>query len=146
MVLSDSEKIKMYKEGLENETGLHWRRNNYFLLTSSILLIVLGLFTNETIQVFLGILGITLNSVWLLIQHRSSRYIGYWKQQIFDLTSGDSFDIYPKGITRIEMRKLGYILPLPFLLIWLVVICLAILPDLSIANDVMPAITNMTGR
>ena len=143
MNLSDSEKLKLYKEGLENEAGLHWTRNNYFLLTSSILLVVLGLFSDETIQAVLAILGITFNSVWLLIQHRSSKYIGYWKEQIAAL-SGDSFSIYPKGITKIEMRKLGYILPLPFIMIWVVVMVIAFHPDLTITKDVLPIIETMT--
>lgn len=141
--LSNDDKLKLYKEGLENEAGLHWTRNNYFLLTSSILLVVLGLFSNETIQAFLGILGITLNSVWLVIQHRSSKYIGYWKDKIATL-SGDSFSIYPKGLTKIEMRKLGYILPVPFIIIWVVVMIIAIHPDLTIVEDVLPIIENVT--
>lgn len=141
--LSNDEKLKLYKEGLENEAGLHWTRNNYFLLTSSILLVVLGLFTDETIQTFLGVLGVTLNSVWLIIQHRSSKYIGYWKDQI-KLLSQDKFTIYPEGLTKIEMRKLGYILPVPFIIIWVVVMIIAIHPELTIVKDVLPIIENAT--
>jgi hypothetical protein len=143
LVLTDDEKLRLYKTGMENETTLHWTRNNYFLLTSSILLVVLGLFSDEIMHGFLGVLGLTLNIVWLLIQHRSSKYIGYWKKQISSL-SESSFSIYPTGITKIEMRKLAYILPLPFIMVWAVVLFIAIHPDLSIANH-LPVIENMTG-
>ena len=143
MAHSDEEKIKIYKEGLDNEARLHWTRNNYFLITSSILLVVLGLFSDERLQAVLGILGITLNLVWLTIQHRSSKYIVYWKENISELQE-DTFDIFPKGFTRIEMRKLGYILPLPFILIWAVVLVLAAHPDLSIDTEIITAFQNAT--
>lgn len=141
MAHTDEAKLKLYKEGLDNEATLHWTRNNYFLITSSILLVVLGLFSDERLQAVLGILGITLNLVWLTIQHRSSKYIGYWKEKISEL-QGDTFDIFPKGLTRIEMRKLGYILPLPFILIWVVVLILAAHPDLSIDTEIITALQN----
>ena len=146
MAHSDEEKLKLYKDGLDNEARLHWTRNNYFLITSSILLVVLGLFSDERLQAVLGILGITLNLVWLTIQHRSSKYIGYWKKEISKLQGDNTFNIYPKGLTRIEMRKLGYILPLPFILIWAVVLILAAHPDFSINTEIISAIQNATGN
>ncbi len=144
MAHTDEEKLKLYKDGLDKEASLHWTRNNYFLITSSILLIVLGLFSDERLQAVLGILGVTLNSVWLIIQHRSSKYIGYWKKMISELQGDDTFDIYPKGLTRIEMRKLGYILPLPFILIWTVVLILAIHPDLAINTEIISTLQDAT--
>lgn len=142
---SDSEKIKMYKDGLENETQLHWKRNSYFLVSSSILLVVLGLLEVGILQFFLGVLGIILNVVWLVIQDRSSRYIGYWKKQISELRESMSdFDIYPKGLPGVQMRYLGYILPLPFIAIWVVVAILAIHPDYNISEGISSVISNNT--
>ncbi len=133
---SNSEKIKMYQSGMENETQLHWQRNSYFLVSSSILLVVLGLVKDEYFHLFLGGLGATLNIVWFLIQHRSSKYIGYWKTQISTLREKmENFDIYPKNIGGIQMRYLGYILPLPFIAIWVAVIVISLHPDYSIVID-----------
>jgi len=143
---SDKEKIKMYKDGLENETQLHWKRNSYFLVSSSILLVVLGLVKNENFHVVLGVLGVILNVVWLLIQDRSSRYVGYWKKEISKLRENiDDFDIYPKKLKGVQMRHLGYILPLPFILIWLAVICIALHPDYSLIETVQSVLPNTTG-
>ena len=132
---SDKDKIEIYKKGLENETQLHWTRNNYFLLSSSILLIVLGLLKDETFQFFLGILGVTLNVIWFAVQDRSSRYIGYWKSQISTLEKEiKEFSIYPKNIGGIQMRYLGYVLPIPFILIWIVVIWISLDPNIALSD------------
>ena len=142
---SDSEKIQMYKAGLENETQLHWQRNSYFLVSSSILLVVLGLVKNENFHLFLGGLGVTLNLVWLAIQHRSSKYIGYWKTEISKLREEmKNFDIYPKSVGGIQMRYLGYILPLPFIAIWLAVIVIAVHPDYSIITSADSLLSDLT--
>ncbi len=143
--LDSKEQLKMYKDAMLNETQLHWKRNSYFLLSSSILLIVLGLLKDEFFHLFLGILGVTLNIVWFIIQHRSSKYIGYWKGEIERLSKQiDNFDIFPKGITRIQMRHLGYVLPCPFILIWMAVIVVAAHPDYSIVDSVSSLMSNST--
>lgn len=146
MSISDPEKIKLYKEGMENETQLHWKRNSYFLVSSSILLVVLGLVKNENFHMVLGGLGVIINVVWLLIQDRSSRYIGYWKKELTELRKTvKDFDIYPKNLKGVQMRYLGYILPLPFILIWLTVIGIALHPDYTLIESVQSAITNSSG-
>lgn len=139
------EQLQMYRDAMKNEIQLHWKRNSYFLLSSSILLIVLGLLKDEFFHLILGILGVTLNIVWLFIQHRSSKYIGHWKDEIARLTKEvKDFNIYPKGITRIEMRHLGYVLPCPFILIWVAVIIIAAHPDYSIVDSVTSLMPNTT--
>ena len=143
---SDKEKIKMYKDGLENETQLHWKRNSYFLVSSSILLVVLGLVKNESFHVVLGGLGIVINVVWLFIQDRSSRYVGYWKKEISNLRKNtDDFDIYPKDLKGVQMRHLAYVLPIPFILIWLAVVCIGLHPDHSLIESVQTVLSNSTG-
>ena len=127
---SDS-KINRYLDRFESEIQLHWKRNSHFLLSSSILLVVLGLIKDENIHLVLGILGVTLNTVWLFVQHRSSKYIGHYKGIISDLDD----KIFPK-LSGFQLRFLGYLLPSPFILIWAVVIGIALHPDYSIANSI----------
>ena len=146
-VPSDKEKLQMYKDGLENETQLHWKRNHYFLVSSSILLVVLGLLRDETFHLYLGILGVVMNGVWFAIQDRSSRYIGYWKKKISELEEKiDTFSIYPKDLGGIQMRYLGYILPIPFFLIWLVVIWISLDPNYNILEDIPSLLSNNSSQ
>lgn len=143
---TDSEKIKLYKEGLENETQLHWKRNHFFLISSSILLVVLGLLKDETFQLLLGIMGTSVNCIWFGIQDRSSRYIGYWKKKIQGLDAKTSeFSIYPKKLGGIQMRYLAYSLPIPFIFIWLVVIWISLDPNLTL-SDTSSIFTNSTSQ
>jgi amino acid permease len=67
-----------------------------------------------------AILGVALSFVWLLIQHRSSKYILHYKTQARRLAKlTNTTDMYPEELGGIEMRKLAYALPSAFLLIWL---------------------------
>lgn len=135
----------MYKDGLENETKLHWQRNSYFLVSSSILLVVLGLSKEEYFRIALGVLGITINVIWFIIQDRSSRYVGYWKKEISKLKDAiKDFDIYPKNLGGIQMRYLGYFLPLPFIIVWIVVIIMAFYPDNGATNNLPNILSNLT--
>ncbi len=135
----EEEKIKRLLDRFESEIQLHWKRNSHFLLSSSILLVVLGLLNDENIHLVLGILGLTMNIVWLLVQHRSSKYIGYYKTEISKLD-----DIIFPQLPGSQMRFLGYVLPLPFILIWAVVIGIAIHPDYSLAEGISSVLANST--
>jgi len=112
--------IKLLNERQHNEADLHWKRNGFFLLSSSILLIALGQFHIPAIGLAFAILGLMLNSVWLLIQYRSSEYIKWYKAKVKELEKGLTSppEIYPDNLGGIQMRKLAMLLPLPFLMIW----------------------------
>lgn len=114
------EKIKILKEMQHTEADLHWKRNGFFLLSSSILLVALGQLKDiQFISFSFGMLGLVLNVIWFLIQYRSSEYIKEWKRQVKELTKiVGSPDLYSSNVGGIEMRKLALVLPLPFLLIW----------------------------
>ena len=125
----DSEKddnrknVEMLKDLQQSEAGLHWQRNGFFLLASSILLVALGQFHNSIIGVSFGILGLMLNSIWLLIQYRSSEYIREWKGKVDEIEAKlkSPAGLYTKKVGGIQMRKLAMLLPAPFLMIWGVV-------------------------
>lgn len=131
----DLEKLKLFKMRQETEATLHWSRNSYFLITMSILFVafgqkpVEGSFQLASFQVLIAFLGTTLSFVWLLIQDRSSRYILYYKTEARKYaTKTHTSDMYPEklGGIGIEMRKLAYILPIAFLVIWVALIILRV--------------------
>lgn len=122
----DLNKLKLFTERQDAEAKLHWSRNSYFLVVISILFLAFGqkpvddLFTLTVFQALISILGLALSLIWLLIQHRSSKYILYYKteaQKLAKLTNTP--EVYPKKLGGIEMRKLAYSLPVVFLIIWL---------------------------
>ncbi len=121
----DIEKVRLFAKMQQSEAKLHWRRNSYFLLVSSILLVALSQFKIEFLPFFIGILGLVLNIVWFFIQYRSSQYIKYWKTQAQKLATPSMPNIYPE-LGGVEIRKLAYILPATFIMIWIVVIILAV--------------------
>ena len=122
----DLNRLKLFTERQDAEAKLHWSRNSYFLVVISILFLAIGqkpvedLFTLTLFQALISILGVALSLIWLLIQHRSSKYILYYKteaQKLAKLTNTP--EVYPKKLGGIEMRKLAYLLPVVFLIIWL---------------------------
>ena len=122
----DLELLKLFRERQDAEATLHWSRNSYFLVVMSILLIAYGQKPVEgsqlaAFQVLVACLGIGLSVIWLLIQHRSSEYTLYYKQQARKYTAlTNSPGVYPEKLGRsVEMRKLAYFLPAVFLVIWL---------------------------
>jgi len=119
----DLEKLKLFTGMQHSEANLHWSRNNYFLMCSSILLLALSQFEARTFQFLVASLGLVLNIAWLLIQHRSSKYILYWKTEAQKLTSsGEVPNIYPKNLGGFEMRKVAYVLPIAFIVIWVTIL------------------------
>lgn len=127
----DLERLKLFKMRQETEATLHWSRNSYFLIAMSILFVafgqkpVEGSFQLASFQVLIAFLGATLSFVWLLIQHRSSKYILYYKTEARKYAAKThTSDIYPEKLGGIEMRKLAYILPIAFLVIWVALIIL----------------------
>lgn len=112
----------MFIELRQNEITVHWARNSYFLLTSSILLVGLVQVKEVWFQLAIGASGFSLNLVWLLIQERSNLYIDYWNGVVDGL--GGKLGLpkfYPPGF-KIPIRILALLLPLPFLVLWLVVV------------------------
>jgi hypothetical protein len=123
---SDSEDEKrLLVERLDSEASLHWSRNSYFLVVMSILILAFGQApVNNNFQLgpyrfLISILGAVISLIWVLIQYRSSQYISYYKKESQKLSkSRGEVEIYPKNLRGIEMRILAYILPLPFLILW----------------------------
>ncbi len=113
----------------QSEASLHWKRNGFFLLSSSILLVAVSQFESFFLMIAFGILGIVMNIVWLGIQYRSSEYIKQWKTKVTELEKKleSTADTYSEKVKGIEMRKLALVLPFPFLMIWVAVVIQACL-------------------
>jgi hypothetical protein len=124
-------RLKMFTERQDAEARLHWSRNSYFLVVMSILFVAYGqkpiedLFQLASFQILIAVLGTILSVIWLLIQHRSSKYILYYKSEARKYASlTRTPDVYPPHLGGVEMRKLAYFLPIAFLIIWLVLVVL----------------------
>jgi hypothetical protein len=121
----DRDKLKLFIEGQTSEAQLHWSRNSYFLVVMSILILAFGqtlvgnLSQLAWFRILISILGMGMSIVWLLIQDRSSRYIGYYKKQAQELAAPTRINMYP-SLPGLEMRLLAYSLPIMFFVIWLV--------------------------
>lgn len=127
MTETDEDKIKRLTETQHREASLHWNRNGFFLLSSSIMLLALSQFEQQSLMIAFGIVGLMLNIIWLFIQYRSSEYIKNWKNQVKKLEKGkDAADTYSEDVGGYEMRKLAMLLPFPFLIIWAVVLGLGL--------------------
>lgn len=121
----DLEKLKLFTKRQDAEARLHWKRNSYFLVVVSILILA---FTQKPVEnpaqlaafrALTSILGAALSFIWLLIQHRSSKYVLYYKSEARRLAKlTNTPDVYPEKLGGIEMRKLAYFLPVAFLIIW----------------------------
>lgn len=125
--IDNSSEIKRLTEKQHGEATLHWTRNGFFLISSSILLLALSQFKTEFLMIAFGVMGLFLNSVWLLIQWRSSSYIDNYKSQVQKLEESSTTKTYSKEVKGIQMRHLAMILPVPYLIIWASVIIQAIL-------------------
>lgn len=114
-----SDQRKLFADMQQSEARLNWSRNSYFLTCSSILLVALSQFKDTFTQGALAILGILLNIAWFLVQFRSSKYILYWKnKEREEAEKLHETTVYPKALGGIEMRKVVFILPIAFILIW----------------------------
>lgn len=127
----DFAKLEMFTNKQNAEAKLHWQRNSYFLVVMSILFVAYGqkpvedLFQLVSFQILISVLGAVLSVLWLLIQHRSSKYILYYKTEARKYASlSHTPDVYPPTIGGIEMRKLAYFLPISFFIVWLAFIIL----------------------
>jgi len=124
--IEDINRLKLFTERQDAEAKLHWSRNSYFLVVMSILILAFGQKPVESssqlllFRALVAILGATLSLVWLLIQHRSSKYILYYKTEARKFAKlTNTPDVYPEKLGGIEIRKLAYVLPIVFILIWL---------------------------
>jgi len=130
------EKLKIFLGMQQTEVVNHWNRNNYFLLVSSILLLTVSQFKGQTLQIVIGVIGLSLNSAWLSIQYSSNRYLKHWHQVMYELGSKVGLpDFYPKTGRRIPIRIITFFLPVPFLILWLAVIVLATLGNLTVPQS-----------
>lgn len=118
MTETDDVKAKRLSETQHREATLHWTRNGFFLLSSSIMLLAISQFEEPFLMISFGTIGIMFNIIWLLIQHRSSEYIKNWKDQVKNLEKRATVKTYSEKVGGFEMRKLAMLLPLPFLIIW----------------------------
>ena len=117
--------LRIFTNRQDAEVNLHWSRNSYFLVVMSILILAYGQKPVENIyaltwfRIIISFLGIILSITWLFIQYRSSQYMLYYKNQARKFTKlVDAPDVYPKELGGFEIRKLAYILPIAFLVIW----------------------------
>lgn len=116
------ERLSLLTNMQQSESALHWSRNNYFLTCSSILMVAFSLLDVKLFRILIACLGFILNFAWLLIQFRSSKYILYWKDEANKLSSSIMVpSIYPKEIGGIEMRKVVFILPVAFMVVWFII-------------------------
>jgi hypothetical protein len=122
------EGLKIVTDLQQSEADLNWKRNNIFLICSSILLVALSQFNLAILRFLIAALGFALNFAWLLIQYRSSKYILHWKGLAQTLREQDRNmpDIYPKNLPGIEVRKIALCLPLPFMIIWAIIMIINI--------------------
>ena len=130
----DFEKLEFFTKRQDDEARLHWSRNSYFLVVISILFVAYGqkpvedLFQLVSFQILIAALGAVLSIIWLLIQHRSSKYVLYYKSESRRYAKATNTpDVYPQDLGGIEMRKLAYFLPISFLIVWSAFIVLRIL-------------------
>ena len=121
MTESTEDQIKRLSEMQQREATLHWTRNGFFLLSSSIMLLALSQFEGSFLMSAFGVIGIMLNTIWLFIQYRSSEYIKNWKNQVKSLET-DDVETYSEKVGGYEMRKLAFLLPFPFIIIWSAII------------------------
>jgi len=116
------DKLRLFENKLEHETTLHWQRNNYFLVTMSLFLLSISQFSVRMVSIFIGFLGLAISIVWLLVNQRSSGYIGYYKQEIQKFNK--EADLYPKNIRGFQIRHLAYFLPIAFIIVWVMLVSL----------------------
>ena len=126
---SAPEKVKRLSEMQQKEATLHWTRNGFFLLSSSIMLLALSQFEGSFLMIAFGVIGVMLNIIWLFIQYRSSEYIKNWKNQVKALETED-VETYSENVGGYEMRKLAFLLPFPFIIIWSAIILQSILDSI----------------
>lgn len=126
------EKLQVFIGMQQNEVTAHWARNSYFLVVVSLLLVGLSQFKVQIIQVLIGVSGFSLSVVWLLIQDSSSRYLKHWNGVIYELGKEAGLPpFYAASGRKIPIRVVAYVLPLPFVVLWAVVIVLALYGMLS---------------
>jgi len=132
MSQDQSRTLKRLNDTLRSEAELSWQRNSYFLVVSSILLLALSQFQKQmVVQISVSLLGSVLSLAWISVGYRSSKYIQYWKSKIRELEKQiGQPSIYPESIGGFEMRKTVQIVPVAFLLLWLVILVLVVLSPL----------------
>jgi len=118
---SNTDNYKLFVDLQQKEAQLNWTRNNYFILTSSVLLVAFSQL-NFPLTTVLGIVGGVVNACWLLIQYRSSKYIEYYKNQAQEYKPEDVPNIYPSNLGGIEIRNVVLWLPIFFIVLWLSIV------------------------
>jgi hypothetical protein len=126
--MTTEEKLALFVKMQQTEATLHWNRNNFFLVCSSILLLALSQFSKKKYCFAIAIPGLVLNSIWTLIQYRSSQYIDYWKKVSSEIAKEirDLPDLYPRDLKGLPMRKIAIYLPIVFAALWILIIILTI--------------------
>lgn len=112
----------------QSESRLHWQRNNIFLIVTSIFLLSFSQLNEIPIRIILCICGIVINITWLIIQNSSSILIHKWIKEARELEN--KFDLAPifskKPKPKISIRKIVYIFPIVFILLWSFLLCFLI--------------------
>src|SRR5438093_2348289 len=80
-----AKRLEWFMDMQKNESQLHWTRNNYFTVTTSILLLALSQFKGTILVVIISFVGLIFGLAWFAIQDRSNRYIAYYKKTIQEL-------------------------------------------------------------
>lgn len=114
-----SEVIKLQ----QSEANLSCSRNNYFIVVTSLLILAISQFNNNVLKLICCCLGFAISISWLLTHDRSSKYTKYWKSIEKKLSQQMNRDsVYPDSIGGFEMRKILFILPISFVIFWIVLI------------------------
>jgi hypothetical protein len=79
------------------------------------------------------VVGIAVSVTWILAHYRSAAYLGYWKEKIrhLEVALGHS-NVYPEGMEGMEMRKVLYVVPTAFLLLWISLLVMVLAGYLNI--------------
>ena len=126
--------LKIFTNRQDAEAKLHWSRNSYFLVVMSILILaysqkpVENMYALRWFRIIISLLGSILSIMWWFIQYRSSQYMFYYKNQARKFAKlVNAPDVYPEELGGVEMRKLAYVLPTAFWVIWVAFLILSIL-------------------
>jgi hypothetical protein len=112
--------LEHFHSAMKSESEIIWQRHNYFLIVASVLLLALSQFRGVPfVQVVIMLMGGMVSIAWLLVTHRASKYIEYFKKETRRLENQLGYsNVYSESVKGREMRKVLYMIPLAFLFLW----------------------------
>ena len=119
--LATDKKLARIIDMHKNESQLHWTRNSYFTVTTSVLLLALSQFKGEALATIISLVGVVFSIAWLAIQYRSNAYIDYYKTKIRELDPSSDV-VFPLKLRGFQMRHVAFVFPIVFLLMWTIIL------------------------